>query len=353
MADESGAPQARADQIRAFQAELRELEHDGVLSLDEVQHARLLDHHASVVSRLAADADVDTSVSMHQLSLGLRLATMLGTVALSAATVLFVVRFWGHLPTAAQLALALAAPLVPLAIAELAARRERSLYIASLFAAVAVAGFGANLAVVHQVLNLPDSPHPVLAVGGMALLLAYRYDILLLLVGGLSAVAWWVAGSLYSLFGGWFGDFPALPETLLVPTAIVLLLPAVVHHRTHPRFSEVYRAMAIAVLGIIAAIIALNGEVSLLPFGRRGAEMAYTLGGLTLGIGAMIVGVRRGWYLSVRAGAGVSLLLMLVKAVDWWWELLPAWLFFLVLGALALASIVGLKRLRAAMVASR
>ncbi|MCL4867064.1 MAG: DUF2157 domain-containing protein [Gemmatimonadales bacterium] len=348
MSDASGAPQARADQIRAFQAELQLLEGEGLLALDPATADRLRAHHAQVLARLAADADVDTTASMHQLSLGLRLATMLGTVALSAAVVLFVLRVWGHLPTAAQLGLALAAPLVPLGIAELAARRERSLYVASLFAMVAVAGFAANLAVIHQVLNLPDNPHPALAVGGVALLLAYRYDILVLLATGLGAVGWWVAASLYSLLGGWFPDFPALPETIAVPALVVLLLPAVVHHRSHPRFNEVYRAFAIVVLGIIASGISLNGELSLLPFGRRGAEMAYTLGGLTLGIGAMIAGVRRGWHQSVRAGAGVALLLMLVKAVDWWWDLLPAWLFFLVLGALALASIVGLRRLRAA-----
>jgi len=348
MPNESGAPQARADQIRAFQAELQQLEGEGIAVLEESNRARVHGHHTELLARLAADADVDTSESMHQLSLGLRLATMLGTVALSVATVLFVLRFWGHLPTAAQLGLAMAAPLVPLLIAELAARRERSLYIASLFAVVAVAGFGANLAIMHQVLNLPDSPHPALALGGLALLLAYRYDILILLAAGLAAVGWWVAASIYSLFGGWFPDFWALPETLVLPALVVLVLPVVVHHRPHPRFSEVYRALAIVVLGGVAAVIGLSGEYSLLPFGRRGAEMAYTLGGLTLGIGAMIVGVKRGWSWSVRAGAGVALLLMLAKAVDWWWELLPAWLFFLVLGTLSLASIVGLKRLRAA-----
>lgn len=352
MPDAPRASQARADQVRAFQAELQQLEGDGIVVLDEAGRDRVRRHHAELLARLAAESDVDTSESMHQLSLGLRLATMLGTVALSAAIVLFVLRFWGHLPTAAQLGLALAAPVVPLMLAELAARRERSLYVASLFGAVAVAGFGANLAVLHHVLNLPDSPHPALALGGLALLLAYRYDILVLLLAGLAATGWWVAASLYSLLGGWFADFWALPETLVVPALVVLLLPTVVHHRLHPRFSEAYRALAIVVLGSVAALIGLNGEVSLLPFGRRGAEMAYTLGGLTLGIGAMMSGVRRGWPQSVRAGAAITLLIMLVKAVDWWWELMPAWLFFLLLGSLALASIMGLKRLRAAAASS-
>jgi hypothetical protein len=353
MADEPGAAPARAVQIRAFKAELGHLERDGTQVLSEEQRSQVRERHATLLAQLAAEADVDTSASMQQLSLGLRLATLLGTTALSAAVVLFVARFWGTLPTAAQLGLAMGAPLLPLLLAEIAARRERSLYVASLFATVSVAGFAANLAVVHQVLDLPDNPHGVLAVAGLALLLAYRYDILILLLAGLGGVAWWVAGSLYGLFGGWFADFLALPETLLVPALIILLLPAVVHHTGHPRFSEVYRASAIVVLGILAAIIGVNGELSLLPFGRRGAEMAYTLGGLTLGIGAIMVGVQRNLQYSVRAGAGVALMLMLVKAADWWWDLLPAWLFFLVLGGLALLSIAGLKRLRAAAAEAR
>lgn len=346
MPAEPLSPQARVDQIRAFQSELGLLEREGALSLQADQRERLAVYHETLLNRLASEGDADTSSSLRQLSLGLRLATLLGTVALSTAVVLFVRQVWGGLPTAAQLGLALAAPLVPLLLAEVAAARERSGYIAALFAVVATAGFGIDLVVVHEVLNLPLTPHPALAWGGLALLLAYRFDILVLLLAGLSASAWWVAASLYALFGGWYPDFLRLPETLVLPAIVVLLLPGAIRHGGHPRFGEVYRSLAIATLGILASMLSVSGQLSLLPFGIRGVEAAYTLGGFTLGIGAMVIGVRRGWPATMRAGAVVSLLLMIVKAVDWWWDLLPGWLFFLVLGLLSLASILGLRRLR-------
>jgi hypothetical protein len=346
------SPQTRADQVRAFQSELELLEQEGALTLDAAQRERLAGYHDTLLRGLAAEGDADTSSSLRQLSLGLRLATLLGTVALSTAVVLFVRQVWGGLPTAAQLGLALGAPLVPLLLAEVAAARERSGYIAALFAVVAAAGFGIDLVVVHDVLNLPLSPHPALAWGGLALLLAYRFDILVLLLGGLSASAWWVAASLYALLGGWYPDFLRLPETLILPAVVVLLLPGAIRHGAHRRFSEAYRSLAVVALGLLASMLSVSGEQSLLPFGIRGAEAAYTLGGFTLGIGAMIIGVRRGWPATMRAGAVVSLLLMIVKAVDWWWDLLPAWLFFLVLGLLSLLSILGLRRLRQVAVAT-
>jgi len=344
--------QARADQIRAFQRELADLERAGVLGLAPDQRAVLEAHHQRELARLARDHDADTSASLQQLSMGLRLATLLGTVALSAAVVLFALRYWGAIPTAAQLALALGAAVVPLGVAEAAARRERTLYVASLFALVAASGFALDLSVLVEALNLPDTPHLVLAWGGFALLVAYRFGIRLLLVAGLAACSWWVAASLYSLGGYWFLDFPARPEVILVPAAIALMLPSVVRHAHHRGFSEMYRVYGLVVLGIVAAAIGVDGARSLLPFGIRGAEAGYTVAGFGLGVGAIVIGVQKGWRQTTQAGTLVALLLMVVKAVDWWWDLVPGWVFFLILGLLALVSIAGLKRLRALAVAA-
>lgn len=346
MPDPSPTPQARADQIRAFQAELEVLRAEGVVVLDPVQHEVVGAHHRQVLTRLAHEQGADTSESLQQLSLGLRLATLLGAAALTAAVVFFVLRFWSELPTAGQLALGMAAPLVPLLIAELAVRRERTGYLGQLFAVVASAGFLVNLVLLQRTLNLPESAHPVLAFSFFALVLAYRFGNRIVLAAGLLAAMYWVAGSLYSLTGGWYTDFPMLPETILVPALLVLVLPSVLPHDRQPGFSEAYRVVGLLVVGLVAAVLSVDGSLSLLPFGRRGGEIAYTLGGFTLAIGALVIGVRRGWRHTTNAGTALTLVLMLVKAADWWWSLLPAWLFFLVLGALALASIAGLKRLR-------
>lgn len=346
MADPFLGPQARADQVRAFRAELAALEAEGITPLDPERLAQVESHHAAVLSRLAREAGADTTDSLRQLSLGLKLATLIGTLATTAAVVFFVTQFWGRLPTAGQLALGVAAVLVPLAIAELAARWEQARYFSHLFLVVSAAGFAVNLLLLHRVLNLPAAPHPWLAFAVFTLLLAYRFQHRVLLLGGLLAGALWLASSLYALLGGWYQDFPSLPETILVPALLILALPVVLPHRRHPAFSEVYRALGVLLAGLVCAIISVEGTLSLLPFGRRGAEIAYTLMGFSLGIGAVVMGVRRDWRQTTNAGTALAIVLMVVKAVDWWWTLLPQWLFFLVLGALALASMAGLKRLR-------
>lgn len=338
--------QDRADQIRAFQAELAALEAEGVEILPPERRTVVAAHHQALLDRLAREAGADTSDSLRQLSLGLRLATLLGTVAASAAVVFFVLRYWSVLPTAGQLAMGVAAALVPLGLAEATARRERTLYLGHLFLIVAAAGFALNLDLLHWVLNLPATPHPVLAFSVFALVLAYRHGNRLLLVAGLLAGGFWLAASLYTLTGGWYQDFPRLPETILVPALLVLVLPAVVAHARHPRFPEVYRVAGVLLVGLVCAVIGVEGWLSLLPFGRRGAEIAYTLAGFTLAIGALVIGVRRDWRHTTNAGTALAIVLMVVKAVDWWWPLMPAWLFFLVLAALAIGSITGLKRLR-------
>lgn len=345
----TGSPpsaQARADQIRAFQAELAALETEGLQPLDAGRRAAIDAHHQSLLSRLAHEAGADTSDSLRQLSLGLRLATLLGTVAASAAVVFFVLRYWSTLPTAGQLAMGVAAALVPLWLAEATARRERTVYLGHLFLIVAAAGFALNLDLLHWVLNLPATPHPVLAFSVFALVLAYRHGNRLLLVAGLLAGAFWLAASLYTLTGGWYQDFPRLPETILVPAVLVLVGPRLVAHPRQPAFPEVYRVLGVLLAGLVCAVISVEGLLSLLPFGRRGAEIGYTLAGFTLAIGAVVTGVRRDWRHTTHAGTALALVLMVVKAVDWWWTLMPAWLFFLVLALLAIGSVTGLKRLR-------
>lgn len=346
MPDPSLSPQERADQIRAFQAELAALDAAGIATLAEGQRHAIAVYHRDLLTRLAREQGADTSESLQQLSLGLRLATLIGAAALTAAVVFFVLQFWGGLPTAGQLALGMAAPLLPLLTAELAVRRERTVYLGHLFAVVASAGCFVNLAVLQRILNLPDTPHPVLAFALFTLVLAYRFGNRIVLAAGLLAAVYWVASSLYSLTGGWYTDFPRLPETILVPAILVLVLPSVLPHDRQPGFSEAYRVVGLLVVGLVAAVLSVDGSLSLLPFGRRGGEIAYTLAGFTLAIGALVVGVRRGWRHTTHVGTALTLVLMLVKAADWWWQLMPAWLFFLVLGVLALASIAGLKRLR-------
>jgi hypothetical protein len=48
-----------------------------------------------------------------------------------------------------------------------------------------------------------------------------------------------------------------------------------------------------------------------------------------------------------------AVLYLFMRLVDWFWDLLPKWLFFLLVGAFALAVLLGLQRLRRGRVEAR
>jgi hypothetical protein len=194
--------QRRVDRIRAFREELAELERLGVVALDGGQQDRLRRFHEEAVASLASRFDVDSTEAERRLSLGMRVASFLGAIALSAAVYFFFYRFWGSLSTGAQVVVLAAAPLAALAGMELAARKERTLYVAGILGLVAVACFVLDLNVLGAIFNLTPSPGAFLAWAAFAGLLAYAYGLRLLLLAAIagftvffsSQVAGWSLG---------------------------------------------------------------------------------------------------------------------------------------------------------------
>ena len=116
--------QKRADRIRAFREELRELEASGVAVLPEEVGARIRRHHDELLESLAGRFDVDRTEAEKRLSLGMQIASLLGAVALSFAVFFFFYRIWGAIPTSGQVALLVAAPILGVLGTEIAARKE-------------------------------------------------------------------------------------------------------------------------------------------------------------------------------------------------------------------------------------
>ena len=77
--------QLRVDQIQAFRSELAQLEHDKVVNISPEQHDQIFRHHAAVLANFARMFDVDTTIAAKQMSVGMRIVSFLGAVALSAA----------------------------------------------------------------------------------------------------------------------------------------------------------------------------------------------------------------------------------------------------------------------------
>src|SRR6266852_9957384 len=124
--------QREADRVREFRGYLARLEREQVLVLSEEQRQRVDRHLEETLVALAARFDVDVTESQRQISLGMRVISALGALALCIAIFLFFYRIWGLIATPVQVIVLVAVPVVALAATGFAAQRERTLYFASL-----------------------------------------------------------------------------------------------------------------------------------------------------------------------------------------------------------------------------
>src|SRR5579871_5585107 len=208
--------QQRADRLRIFRDELAELERQQILTVTPEQRARLDPFLDQTLADLARTFDVDVTESQRKLSLGMRLVSALGGLALCAAIVLFFIRFWGMIPTAGQVAILIATPLLGLIGMEFTSRVERTLYFTSLIGIVTFAAFVLNLAALGGIFNVTSSPNAFLAWGLLALILAYLYGLRLPMAAALVCFLVFFSGTILSWAGAWWTEFPQRPETVLL-----------------------------------------------------------------------------------------------------------------------------------------
>lgn len=338
--------QARADRVRAFQEELAQLDAELGGVLDDAQRARITAHHDTLLARYADEFDVSTTESDRQLALGLRFASFLGALALCVAVVLFVERFWGGLTTGAQVTLLVLGTAVPLGLTEFAARREKTLYFAGLAALVAFAAFVTDLSVLGQIFNLVSSPHAFLFWAVFAGALAYGYGFRLLLVAMLVTGLVWLAGVLAALGGLYWSDFLARPELLLPAAALALAAGLAPHSGARERFPPVYRFFGLVALFWVVLWLASSGASSVLPLSPHRVEAVYQIFGFAVAALAIWAGVRQRWNEVTNTGVVAFTILIYIKAMDWWWDWMPRWLFFLTLGVIAMLIMLVLRRLK-------
>jgi uncharacterized membrane protein len=82
-------------------------------------------------------------------------------------------------------------------------------------------------------------------------------------------------------------------------------------------------------------------------------EVLYQVAGFALAAAAIAWGIRRGLKHVVSTGSTFFVVFLYTKLFDWWWDWMPKYLFFLVLGLVALGFMLVLKRLRRATVTRR
>jgi hypothetical protein len=337
--------QQRADRIRAFRDELRTLEAEGVVALPEDQKQRVTRHHDDTLRRLAQAFDIDTTEAQKQMSWGMRIASFLGALALCASVYLFFYRFWGLFGTAAQVALVVAAPLLAVLATEFAARKEKTLYIAGIVGLVAFACFVLNLVVLGTVFNIAPSPRAFLPWAAFGFILAYTYGPRILLAAGILSLAGWLSATMGTWSGCYWLSFGERPENFF-PAGLVLLAIPLVPHRAYRDFPPIYRIFGL--LGIFLPILVLAnwGDVSYLRIPNARVESLYQLAGFAVSGVAIWLGIR--WRLRdvTNLACTFFVIYLYTKFYDWWWDWMPKYLFFFILGGIAVGLLLLLKKLR-------
>ncbi len=342
--------QRRVDRIAAFRAELADLERAQALVLTPEQRDRLNDHLDGVLAALAQQAGVDVTESARRISWGMRVGALLGGAALFAAIILFLHRVWGSLPPVTYPLILAAPPLILLALAELSFRRRAGQYYTALLALAAGTGFAIQLTVLGGVNNLAPSPHVLMACAGFAMPVAYAYGLRFLLGAGLLLLCAYTAALGVSFQGGFWGEFMLRSEFLFPAAVACYALPALARHRRQTDFDFVFRFCGAATMFIALLPLAITGQTCCRGLPARQVETFYQFVGMLLSAGVVAHGLHLGRSALVNLGALAFVVFLYIRLHVWWWDWMPKYLFFLLIGTTAILLVLVFRRLRARLV---
>jgi uncharacterized membrane protein len=338
--------QQRADRVQVFERELQVLESEGVLALTEAQRQAVSEYHRKLLAAYAGEFDIDRDAESKQMALGMRIASLLGALALAASVFFLFYQFWGRLTTGWQVAILVAAAAGAFGGFYWVHKRDGSGYFAKLAAMVAFACFVLNIMMLGSIFNITPSDKAFIAWAAFAFLLAYAADLRLLLGMGIICMVAFVAARTGTISGMYWLQFGERPENFFPAALLLFAVPAVAKHTRRPDFPAVYRVCALLTLFVPMIVLANWGRWSYLPFSRDAIEVLYQVFGFAGTACAIWIGVREQWRHVVNTGVTLFIVLMYTKFFDWWWEAMPKYLFFLVLGLTAILFLVVLRRLR-------
>ncbi len=337
--------QRRADQITSFRAELAIVERDGVVLLSDSQRAAIEAYHRDWLARLTSAFDVDASRRDRQLSLGMKVASFLGALGLAASVFFLFYQFWGRFSTTVQTVILLAAPLAGVAVTMAVAAREKTGYFSKLSGLVTLACFVLNLSMLGQIFNIAPSPNAFLVWAAFAFLLAYAADARLLLAFAIISLAAFLSARAGTWSGCYWLHFGERPENFL-PAAALLFAASWIPHRRFSGFAPIYRVFGLLLALVPFLILANWGRISYLDLDAATVEGLYQLAGFALSGAAIWLGIRAGAPEMVNTGNVFFTVFLYTKFYDWWWDWLPKYLFFLLIGLTAIVMLLVLKRLR-------
>lgn len=338
--------QQRADRIAQFREELSELEREGVLMLEPSQQQTVSAHHANLLREYSQFFDVDRNRQAKQLSLGMRIASFLGALAMVASVFFLFLQFWGRFDTEVQVAILIGAALLSFAATLLVERWDASGYFVKLAALVAFACFVLNIALLGSLFNITPSDNALIVWAAYALLLAYALEVRLLLAAGLLCLIAFLSARMGTWIGIYWLHFGERPENFLLAGLLMFTVPWWISQTRFAGFAEIYRVFGLITILIPVLILANWGALSYLDLEQDSIEGGYQVAGFVISAGAIWLGLARHYGEVVNTGNVFFVIFLYTKFFDWWWEIMPKYLFFLVIGLTALLFLFLFMRVR-------
>ena len=337
--------QKRADQISHFQAELKLLEQNNILLLNDTQKNSIDSYHDTLIKNLSLDYDIDSTKREKELTIGMKIASFLGALALAASLFFLFYKFWGNFTTNAQVIILILAPILGLTATVFAYLKEKTGYFAKVLGLVTLVSFILNLYMFGQIFNLIPSMNVFLIWALFAFTLAYASDTRLLLAFGIISLSAFMSAKMGTWGGIYWINFGERPENFF-PVAFILFLISLLPHYKFSGFNMIYRVFAMLLFFIPVLILSNWGSISYLDFSQKNIEAAYQIVGFIFSAGAIWLGIKKHWTDVVKTGNIFFVIFLYTKFYDWWWELMPKYLFFFLVGLTFILILFVFKRLR-------
>ncbi len=344
--DNKQKAQIRADQIQAFYDEVKLLEADKVLQLANEQREALAQYHEDLLKSLTDKFDIDTSSRQKQLSTGMKIASFSGALALAASVFFLFYQFWGFISTSVQVSILVAAPLITLFMTYWVSQREATGYFAKLLSMVSFSCLVLNLVMLGQIFNITPSDKALLVWAAYGFLLAYAFDVRLLLAMGILSLAGFIAARVGSWSGMYWLYVGERPENFFVPALIIFTIPLWFKQRHYSGFVPIYRVFGCLMFFIPVLVLSNWGYGSYLTWSTSIIEGFYQLIGFVGSAALIALGIRKQWPDVINTANAFFVLFLYTKMFDWWWDIMPKYLFFLVIALTSLLLLFIYKRIR-------
>ena len=340
------AAQGRIDQIEIFDRELAHLRADRVIHLTDSQVTAIAAYHRHIIHELTTRYDADASDSGRQLSMSMRIVSVIGAFLLGSSIFVCFYHFWADFNVATQTFLLCAAPTSTFAFALVVRARDRTGYFSRLSAALCYASFVLTVVILPPLWNINIGSASVLSCTAFGFILAYEMCSRLQLCAALIGVLIYSAALVTISLGAPWWVFAERPENFYPGAVILLVIPSLISQRHYADFGPLYRLIGTIILLGTFLILASWPSLSYLAYTPHAVSAAYKIVILAGGGAGIYIGVTR-QLPEISFVSSLSLLILIgLEACDWLLPKLPAYQFFLIMSALTIGALYVLNVLR-------